>query len=218
MNPEKRDFLSQEGFEEENTNKVENKEAKKEEINLSFASAADLVKQIEEKGYFDGNEYQDTCQYAVIHNKNTGKNDFWDFRREDELEFGEDANKVFVNQLPKYFKEANDENMRVFFCRSKYDIPVMRIGDQVLPLQELAGVENKHLSYWLTPDGVKYQFIHSAKGGIETIIYDNKERVPIDEVQKIGELVMEKRSDFSQRKGLKPFVEFDYDSHKVTQA
>lgn len=195
MNPENRDFPN---FEEEIASKAENKE-KEEQINLSFASAADLVKQIEEKGYFDRNEYQDTCKYVVIHNKNTGKNDVWDFEYEEELDF-DDKHLTFYHQLPTYFKQANDKNMRVFFCRSKYDIPLMRISVEIAPLQKIKGVPDENLRRWLTPDGIQYQYIHAAKGGMETILY-SEEPLPIDEVKKIAVLVKEK-DNFTKAKKL----------------
>lgn len=210
MNPENKSFFNHE--EEINENKAENKE-KREYVNLSFASASDLVKQIEEKGYFDSNEYQNTCKYGVIYNKNKGKNDVWDFESEEEIDF-EDEHLTFYKQLPDYFKEAQDENMQVFFCGSKYDIPLTKISNLIKPLEEINKVSIDRLHHYLTPDGVQYQYIQSSKGGMETIIYSDKKRFPIDEVQKLGKLVEEKQEEFYQREGLKSFVKFDYNFNK----
>lgn len=176
MNPENRTFSNHE--EETNENKAENKE-KKEYVNLSFAYVADLVKQIEEKGYFDQNEYQDSCSMAVVYNKKTEKYDYWEFE-------DESRNTTIYDDLPLYYKKSGDEEMKILFCASKFDIRLKYLQDA--DFNEFFNSREKKEGY-LTPDGVYYKFAFSPKGKFEGVVYSDEKQLPISEVKRIREFI-----------------------------
>lgn len=196
MNPENKSFFNHE--QEINENKAENKE-KKEYINLSFASVADLVRQIEEKGYFDRNQYQRSCEMVVIQNKNTGKYDFWDFGSQpdvwhtENLQESNDEDPLFLDELPEYFKKTGDQNIKLFFCNSEYDTPLKSLNntdfDNFFNNME-ERTDNKNHDY-LTPDGFHYRFVFS-KGRLEEVIYFDKKQLSLNQVKEIRDLLDKK--------------------------
>ena len=195
MNPENRAFFN---YEEETENKAGNKE-KKEQINLSFMLASDLIKQIEaDKGLYL-NEYQKTCEYAVIHKKASNEYAIWDL----EDNFGEGFSD-FLKELPSYFKEVGDKETKILFCGSKYDIPLHKIPKDSFNQDKIAG---DRIHRYITPDGVQYQmrFSEADKGTALEMRYSDEDRLSVDEVKKLGAAVKNENGK------TRAFAEFDYD-------
>lgn len=198
MNPENKAFFNHE--EETSENKAENKE-KKEFVNLSFVSAADLVKQIKEKRSYFTNEYQKFCEYAVINNKTTNQYDTWYLEEDGYLEF--------LEELPEYYRKANDKDLKVFFCGTQYDIPLNKTPKDYYANNDEQS--RKPVTY-LTPDGIKYDKDYSKltdENGEEyetpVIKYFDSEQLSLDEVKKQAENVKKQLGGI-----LRPFRPYHY--------
>ena len=184
MNPENKHFFNSE--EESSENKVEDKE-KKEYINLSFVSAADLVRQIESGERYNFNNYQRNSKYAVVFNKNTHEYDHWDL----EDDYGEGFSE-FLDELPTYYEKNDDKDMKIFFLDTEYDIP---LDKNTWGLKD----DGEEVSYFLTPDGIHYRKHFLWKGmedgeeyPIFEINYFDTERLLPDEVRRQAKIAKNK--------------------------
>lgn len=202
MNPENETFFNQE--EETTENKAEEKE-NKEQINLSLATVADLVRQIKETGFAKVNDYQNSCEYAVIHNKAADEYHVWSLVAD--LQADEHGWSEFIKALPGYYEKAGDKNMKVFFCGSEYDIPLDRKSGNTFDV--------KPPYRYITPDGIQYQveFIkdineHGEKYTRTEIKYVETARLSPEEVERQAETVIKAFGEH------KPFS--DYGSKVLT--
>lgn len=191
MNPENRVFSNHE--EEKNENTAENKE-KNERINLSFVLASDLVKQIKSGEELKLNDYQKTCEYAVIYNKKANLFDTWDLV--------DDGFSDFLEELPVEYEKSRDENMKIFFCSSQYDIPLHLLRS------ETESKQKKPLQF-LTPDGFEYKMEVSKeynnrgkiRSGVKISHFDQK-RLSSEEIKSKIEQVNNKWE------GHQPFADY----------
>lgn len=143
MSREIRGFHPDHQIEEDNQESKENGGG-----NFSIVLADELVRKVNAKGELGLNDYQRSCKYALLCTRQTDLAPPW--------HIGDlDGFLRFYRDLPEAVAKSDDDNAEIFFCGSKYDLPVES------DIEKTNNESSITVKAYRTPDGIIYRKILS---------------------------------------------------------